>query len=438
MDAKPKRARNAGGPVNPDKKDGRRRGQPVSHSDQDARGQLEAYRAALDAAAIVAITDPKGKITYANDKFCEISKYRRDELIGQDHRILNSGHHPKQFIANLWKTITAGKVWHGDFRNRAKDGSLYWVATTIVPFLDDNGEPYQFVAIRTEITQRKLMESALEHSIRDLALATERERQRAEALVEARDRLEELNRRIREEQSKLIQAEKLSSIGLLAAGIAHEINNPLSGVMGCLKALEGGALAEPRRAEYFNTAREGLERIQQTVRGLLSYARRDKPQRCQVDAAEVIEASVRLVEPAARHKDVHIVSSVQPGAVTLSADRTALMQALINLMLNAVHASPKSREVRVSTIEDEGRVGFVVRDEGGGMPSDVARRATDPFFTTKPEGEGTGLGLAVTLSIARSHGGDLDLDTVEGQGTAVTLWIGRGQEASDATNLAGR
>ncbi|MCC7383179.1 MAG: PAS domain-containing sensor histidine kinase [Deltaproteobacteria bacterium] len=438
MDAKPKGARGAGGPINPDKKDGRRRGRPVSHSDLDARAQLEAYRAALDAAAIVAITDPKGNITYANDKFCEISKYRRDELIGQDHRILNSGYHPKQFIANLWKTITAGQVWHGDLRNRAKDGSLYWVATTIVPFLDEAGEPYQFVAIRTEITQRKLMESALEHSIRDLALATERERQRAEALVEARDRLEELNRRIREEQSKLIQAEKLSSIGLLAAGIAHEINNPLSGVMGCLKALEGGALPEPRRAEYFHTAREGLERIQQTVRGLLSYARRDKPRRGHVDAAEVIEASVRLVEPAAHHKDVHIVSSVQPGAVTLSADRTALMQALINLMLNAVYASPRGLEVRVSTIEDEGRVGFVVRDQGAGMPSDVARRATDPFFTTKPEGEGTGLGLAVTLSIARSHGGDLDLDTVEGQGTAVTLWIGRGQEASDATNLAGR
>ena len=126
-----------------------------------AEKEITDYKYALDQSAIVSIADQKGTILYANDNFCKISKYSKEELIGQDHRMVNSGYHPASYIKNLWKTIANGDIWHGEFRNKSKDGSIYWVQANIVPLLDNESKPYQYLAIQSDVTEQKKADEKL-------------------------------------------------------------------------------------------------------------------------------------------------------------------------------------------------------------------------------------------------------------------------------------
>ena len=274
----------------------------------DSLKGLDELRYALDQAAIVATTDHRGIITYVNDKFCEISKYSRDELLGQDHRIINSAYHPKEFMRDLWRTIASGSVWRGEIRNRAKDGSFYWVDTTIVPFLDGRGKPRQYLSIRSDITARKHAEAQLR------------------------------------EQSAL------THLGQLAAVVAHEVRNPLAGLRASLQVLDG-RLAQPGNRDIIAAMIQRIDDLNEKVEDLLLYARPKAPRLQGVD----VGALARDVAISARVATGQTGPPIDViGEATAYADADMLRAALLNLTMNACQAgSDDAVDIEVAT---EGKV----------------------------------------------------------------------------------
>lgn len=228
---------------------------------------------------------------------------------------------------------------------------------------------------------------------------------------------------IARERVKVQRADKLSSIGVLAAGVAHEVNNPLAGVIAGVEALHEGMVAKTSRDLYFRTIREGLERIRQTIRGLLDYSRRAPVMPGWVELHAVARASIQLVRPAATKKSIQFADEIDENSGRVWADRTQLMQATVNVILNAVAASPQEGTIFVSATTGTGRFGIRIRDEGPGIPPDLHEKALTPFFTTRPPGEGTGLGLPITQALLAANFGELEIGVNDPRGGTFTLWL---------------
>jgi PAS domain S-box-containing protein len=346
--------------------------------------EITDLQAALDEHAIVAITDPQGKITFVNDKFCAISKYSREELLGQDHRLINSGYHPKEFIRDLWTTIKHGKVWHGEMKNRAKDGSFYWVDTTIVPFLTADGKSRQFVAIRADITQRKKVESEIKQ------LNAELEQRVAKRTAE----LEAANRELES----------------FSYSVSHDLRAPLRAISGFAAiVLEdyGPQLPEAGR-QYLERVRHGGQRMGELIDDLLAFSRlsRQPLERRQVDTARLVQEVLTELNPNADNRQIEIRVGELPSC---QGDPALLKQVWVNLLSNAVKYT-RGRQPAVVDIGCERKNGedvYFVRDNGVGFDMQYAKKLFGVFqrLHRADEFEGTGVGLAIVQRIVHRHGG---------------------------------
>lgn len=491
--------------------------------------ELADFKFALDQSAIVAITDQRGGITYVNDKFCQISKYSREELLGQDHRIINSAYHPKEFIRNIWTTIAGGKVWRGEIRNRAKDGSLYWVDTTIVPFLSDDGKPYQYVAIRYDITERKEAEerirqqASLLDKARDAIFVCDLNQKilfwnkgaeriygwKAEEVLgkdladvlyegdnteisQGRKALNEkdewnsetkqitkdgkplvIERRwtlVRNEQNQpdyiliintditeqkrteeqLLRAQRMESIGTLAGGIAHDLNNILSPILMAADMLQADEVMKNAGEPWLSMIKENTERGADLIKQVLTFARGAEGEKLPVQLHHLIKDITKILRETLP-KSVSLRTEIDPELRVIEADPTQIHQVLMNLCVNARDAMPhggmlnlKAENIRLD--ENYARMNFQARpgnyvllsikDTGTGMPPDVAARIFDPFFTTKEVGKGTGLGLSTVLSIIKSHEGFINVYSEPGRGTQFSVYLPAMESGEQAAESA--
>ncbi len=340
-----------------------------------SRRALEDTKYALDQSAIVATTDPGGAITYANDKFWEISGFSREELVGQNHRIINSGYHPKAFFLELWRTIGGGQVWRGEIRNRGKDGSHYWVDTTLVPFLDERGRPYQYMAIRTDITDRKRTED-----------------------------------RLREQTA-------LARLGEMASVVAHEVKNPLAGIGGALQIITGRLPEHSAERSIIADILERIRALNATMEDLLHYARPKQPSLVPMPLSSVVDAVAKHLAADPRFEALQI--DIEIGDVSVLGDRNLLHGVFLNLIVNAAQAMEGRGAVAVTCRRSSRGVRIVVADQGPGIAESVREKAFEPFVTTKHRG--TGLGLAIVKRVVDAHNGEVSIACPPSGGTVVTI-----------------
>lgn len=346
--------------------------------------ELINIKTALDEHSIVSIADAKGRIIYANKKFVEISKYSLEDLLGQDHRIVNSGFHSKEFMKNLWQTIKSGKQWQGEVRNRAKDGSYYWVDTIIVPFVDKDGVPYQFVSIRTDITARVL------------------------AQEKANTLLEELKN-------------SNKSLTDFAYVVSHDLKAPLRSVSSlALWLLEDYKdKLDKDGVAHLNLMVSRIQRMNQMIEGVLQYSRigRETVEPLEVNLNELVNDVINLFT---LQKDMILIS--KNNFKNLYCHKIQIQQVFQNLISNAIKFADKPEtKIEVGQLEqtDNNLPIYYVKDNGPGIEKRFFEKIFLLFQTlhSKDTIESTGIGLAIVKKIVENHGGKVWLESEVGKGT---------------------
>jgi PAS domain S-box-containing protein len=338
---------------------------------------------ALDRAAIISIADSNGKITYVNSLFSIISGYSADELLGNDHRILNSGYHSKEFFEDFWKTIQSGKIWRGEVKNKKKSGEFYWVYASVVPVFDQStGGIFEYVSVRFDISDQKITEESFVH-----------------------------------EQEKNIHLSRMTEISAISAGLSHEINNPLTIAQGRLKTLKRKVFDQFLHLDQeFNSdfikIEESLERISKIIKSTRSFSTSSESTVVYACSVSEILDNVRLLFEESV-KDYGIKLEINCQANLVLCNPIHLEQVFINLLNNSIYEVKNlhDRWINISAIEQENYIDFAVVDSGEALGSYLVEKIMVPFFTTKPFGNGVGLGLSANKRLIEFYYGTFTYDS---------------------------
>lgn len=360
-----------------------------------ANNEIQELVHALDQAGIVATTDAKGIIRTANDNFCSISGYSREELLGNTHSMINSGHHDPAYFASMWKTVASGRVWRGEIKNRRKDNSFYWVDSIIVPMRDASGKIVKYVSIRYDVTERKEMERGL---------------------IAARESAE--------------IAAKTKAVFL--ANMSHEIRTPLYGVVGNATLLAETELTREQR-EMVDTIKSSSDTLLALIDDILDFSKieagRLEIDRQPFDVRRAIEDSVRLLAPRAAEKAVTLGCRIDAQIPDIVVnDYVRFRQVLLNLLSNAVKFTERGGiEITATADRETEMLKIAVKDSGIGMSVAQQEKLFQEFSqvdasTTRKYG-GTGLGLAICRSLCTMMGGTIWAESRPGEGSTFCFTV---------------
>ena len=335
--------------------------------------------------SIVAVTDSEGTIIYVNKKFCELSKYTEDELLGQNHRILKSDEHSDEFFTTMWDSISSGKVWEGEIKNRAKDGSFYWLKSTIIPVNDSNGNIQNFIAIRTDITKEKEIQTKL--------LEME------EQLVKQNG---DLMSKVESKSTELVKSERLATIGTMASRVAHDLKNPLTIMHTYAEMLTPEILSklESKDKEKWFRMQNSIFDMNRIIEDVLDFARTTEIKKKPTSFLSVLKLAMNHVK-----SSYGITINLPETDFKISCDSRKIEGVLSNIINNAVQALDGQGEIDIEVSSDSEFLTVQIKDSGPGISEDNLGKIFEPMFTTKTTG--TGLGLVICKSIIEQHGGTI-------------------------------
>ena len=381
------------------------------------QSRLIQYQNAIDASNIVSKTDIHGYITFVNDEFCNISKYSRDELIGQNHNIVRHPDVSPEVFKRLWKTILAKKVYKGIIKNLAKDGSVFYLNATIIPILDENGNIEEFVAIRHDVTEvielnERLMATRIELKELNLSLE-EKVKEQTKELLELNKSLEN---RVKEEILKneeknrlLSQQARLISMGEMIGNIAHQWRQPLSELGIDLFKMKQSIKDEEKFIHTYEHAKTVIKNMSNTIDDFRNFFKSDKEKE-EFSIKEAIDKSLGMLEGTFKKEGIR-VEILKNEDVKISGIKAEFSQVIINILTNAKDAmqnlDPKDKIIKIKIYKNDKFAFVSIYNNGENIKDSIMDKLFDPYFTTKHKSVGTGIGLYMCKMIITNMNGNI-------------------------------